>query len=107
MMGKCIFCELRKFVFVSAFLLSRVRTRENHMIITSHDPIMSCDIQKSCDHFLPSICCRSRPTLLHVASSLLYKAILSVCMYVRGMFAPTGHSFQDTDIWLILVDPKC
>ena len=27
-------------------------------------------------------------------------------MYVRGLFAPTGHSFQDTDIWLILFDPK-
>ena len=40
-------------------------------------------------------------------SSLLYKAILSVCMYVRGLFVPTGHSFQDTDIWIILFDPKC
>ena len=39
--------------------------------------------------------------------SLLYKAILSVCMYVRGLFAPTAHRFQDTAIWLILVDPKC
>ena len=39
-------------------------------------------------------------------TSLLYKAILSVCMYVRGLFAPTGHSFQDTDIWIILFDPK-
>ena len=38
--------------------------------------------------------------------SLLYKAILSVCMYVRELFAPTGHSFQDTDIWIILFDPK-
>ena len=27
-------------------------------------------------------------------------------LYVRGLFAPTGHSFQDTDIWLILFDPK-
>ena len=34
--------------------------------------------------------------------SLLYKAILPV----RGLFAATGHSFQDTDIWLILFDPK-
>ena len=34
--------------------------------------------------------------------SLLYKAIISV----RGLFAPTGHSFQDTDIWIILFDPK-
>ena len=34
--------------------------------------------------------------------SLLYKAILCV----RGLFAPTGHSFQDTDIWLVLLDPN-
>ena len=27
-------------------------------------------------------------------------------MYVRGLFAPSGHSFQDTDIWLFLFDPK-
>ena len=27
-------------------------------------------------------------------------------MYVRGLFAPTGNSFQDIDIWLILFDPK-
>ena len=39
-------------------------------------------------------------------TSLLYKAILSVCMYVCGLFAPTGHSFQDTDIWIILFDPN-
>ena len=38
--------------------------------------------------------------------SLLYKVILSVCLSVRGLFAPTGHSFQDTDIWLILFHPK-
>ena len=42
----------------------------------------------------------------NVPVSLLYKVILSVCMYVRGLFAPTGRSFQDTDIWLILFDPK-
>ena len=27
-------------------------------------------------------------------------------LYVRGLFAPTGHSFQDTDIGLILFDPE-
>ena len=33
---------------------------------------------------------------------LLFKETLSV----RGLFAPTCHSFQDTDIWIILFDPK-
>ena len=47
-----------------------------------------------------------RIPIILLTVSLLYKAILSVCMYVRGLFAPTGHSFQDMDIWLILFDPK-
>ena len=25
---------------------------------------------------------------------------------VRGLFAPTGHSFQNTDIWFSSYDPK-
>ena len=41
-------------------------------------------------------------TSSHQRSSLLNKAILSV----RGLFAATGHSFQDTAFWLDLFDPK-
>ena len=47
-----------------------------------------------------------RIPIILLTVSLLYKAILSVCMYVRGLFAPTGHIFQDTDIWFYSYDPK-
>ena len=49
----------------------------------------------------------SKTDLKHINLMLLVgKLCISKYKYVRGLFTPTGHSFQDTDIWIILFYPK-